>query len=140
MKKTLSITLIVVFALMIAGRSNQVGKTSYLQQGDIAGFMGATIGYLLLYVGLFYSARWCMKLSGHTYKVGRQTMAALLFWYSVFAAFIGLMMPVYERNMTGFILGGGMIVIWSGVAYVCRRWQKRLLAAERAQGTAPQPA
>src|SRR6266853_2481316 len=98
MKKTIAIALIVLFALMIIGASNQAGRTPPLQQGDLAGFLGEIVGYLSLFVGLYYSTKWLMKLSGHTYKVGRQTWAALLFWYSVFAAFIGLMMPIYARN------------------------------------------
>jgi hypothetical protein len=88
---------------------------------------------VLLFAGLFYSTRWSIKLSGHTYKVGRQTTAALLFWYSAFATFIGLMMPVYERNKSGLIFGGVMVVIWFSAAYACNRWQKRLRVAERAQ-------
>jgi hypothetical protein len=138
MKKTLAIILIVLFTLMIMGRSNQVGKTPHLQQGDVAGFIGEIVGYVLLYVGLYYSTKWLMKLSGHTYKVGRQTWAALLFWYSILAIFIGLMMPVYERNLSGLIFGGVMVVIWSLSAYACRRWQQRLRTAERAQVTVPQ--
>jgi hypothetical protein len=140
MKKTLAIILVVLFTLTIMGRSNQVGKTPHLQQGDVAGFLGEIIGYLLLFVGLYYSARWLMKLYGHTYKVGRQTTAALLFWYSALAALIGLMMPLYERNRFGLTFGGIMLVAWSGIAYVCKRWQRRLRTAERAQHTVSQPA
>jgi hypothetical protein len=138
MKKTLAIILIAVFVLMIISAASQTSKTHH-QPGDVAGALGELVGTLLLFVGLFYSAKWLMKLSGHTYKVGRQTWAALLFWYSVFAAFTGLIMPVYERNTFGFTYGAVMIVIWSGAAYACKRWQRRLRTAELAQhGAVPQ--
>lgn len=136
MKKILAIVLIVLFTLMIIGQSSQAGKTPHLHQGDVAGFLGEIIGYLLLYVGLYYSTKWLMKLSGRSYKVGRQTLAALLFWYSCFAAFFGLTMMYLSVPF-----GAGVLVIWSGIAYVCRRWQKRLWAAEHAERTAhPVPA
>jgi hypothetical protein len=47
--------------------------------------------------------------------------------------FIGLMMPVYERNVFGLIFGGVMVAIWSLSAYACRRWQQRLRAAEQSR-------
>jgi hypothetical protein len=135
MKKTLAIILIVFFVLMIIGASSQTGKNHH-QPGDVAGALGELVGMLLLFAGLYYSAKWLMKLSGHTYKVGRQTWAALLFWYSVFAAFIGLIISVYERNTFGFPYGAVMLVIWSGAAYACKRWQRRLRTAELAQHSA----
>jgi len=130
MKKTLAIFLIVLFTLMIVGES-QVGKTSHLQQGDMAGLLGRVIAFLLPFVGLYYSTKWLLKCSGHSHKLGRQTWATLLFWYSILAALIGLMMPVFERNLSGLILGGAMVAIWSLSAYACKRWQKRLRASEQ---------
>lgn len=138
MKKTLAIILIILFVLMIIGETSQAGKT-HAQAGDIGGAVVDIVFMVLLFAGLFYSARWSIKLSGHTYKVGRQTTAALLFWYSAFATLIGLMMPVFERNRSGLIFGGIMVVIWFSAAYACWRWQKRLRVAERAQqSTVPQ--
>jgi hypothetical protein len=139
-KKTFATILIILFTFMIIAVSSQAGKAPP-RQGDVAGAIGELIGMMLWFVGLFYSTRWNLKLYGHTYKLGRQTWAALLFWYSVFAAFIGLMMPLVERNKFGLTFGGFMLVLWVGVAYVCRRWQKRLLGAERVQhSAAPQSA
>ncbi|MGH9747636.1 MAG: hypothetical protein ACRD59_16190 [Candidatus Acidiferrales bacterium] len=129
MKKLSANLLIVLFVLMIIGASSQSGKT-HRQPGDVAGAVGALIGCLLLLVGLFYSARWRISLSGHSYKLGQQTIAALLFWYAVFAAFIGLMAPLVERTTFGLTFAAVMIVVWSSVAYACKRWQQRLRAAE----------
>jgi hypothetical protein len=132
MKKTLAIILIILFVLMIIGETSQAGK-NHAQAGDFSGAVVDIVFMLLLFAGLFFSARWLMKLSGHTYKVGRQATAALLFWYSAFATFIGLMMPVFERNTFGLISGGVMVTIWLTAAYACKRWQRRLRVAERAQ-------
>ena len=90
--------------------------------------MQYSVGYDEVYKN---SARWRMKLSGHSYKVGRQTVATLLFWYAVFAVFVGLMMPLMERNTFGLTFGAAMIAIWSGIAYACKRWQQRLRTIER---------
>jgi len=130
MKKLCANLLVALLVLMIISASGQAGKT-HRQPGDIAGAMGALIAYLLLFVGLYYSARWRIKLSGHTYKLGRQTVATLLFWYAVFAVFIGLMMPLIEKNVFGFTFAAVMIALWSSVAYASKRWQQRIRAAER---------
>ena len=132
MRKTLATILIILLTFMIIAVTSQAGKAPR-RQGDVAGAIGELVGMLLWFVGLFYSIRWNIKLHGHTYKLGRQTWAALLFWYSVFAAFIGLMMPLVERSKFGLTLGGFMLVLWVGVAYACRRWQQRLRLAEQAQ-------
>ncbi len=134
MKKFCASALIALFVLLIISASSQAGKTHH-QPGDVAGALGALTGYLSLFVGLFLSARWRMRLSGHTYKVGRQTLATLLFWYAVFAVFIGLMMPFMETNTFGFTFAAIMIVIWSSVAYACKRWQQRLWSAEQTRLT-----
>jgi hypothetical protein len=137
-KKTLATILITLFTLAIIVVTSQAGKVPQ-RQGDVAGAIGELVGMLLWFVGLFYSIRWNIKLHGHTYKLGRQTWAALLFWYSVLAAFIGLDMIAFEHNSFGLTPGSIMLVLWSGMAYICRRWQKRLLGAERAQqSTVPQ--
>ncbi len=48
-------------------------------------------------------------------------------------------MIAFEHNSFGLTPGSIMLVLWSGMAYICRRWQKRLLGAERAQqSTVPQ--
>src|SRR6267378_8511503 len=115
MKKTLAVVLIILFTLMIIGETSQAGK-SHVQAGDIGGAVVDIVFILLLFAGLYYSARWSVKLSGHTYKVGRQTTAALLFWYSAFATFIGLMTPVFQRNKSSLIFGGVMVAIWFSAA------------------------
>jgi hypothetical protein len=137
LKKTLATILIILFTFMIIAVTSQAGKAPR-RQGDVAGAIGELVGMLLWFVGLFYSIRWNIKLHSHTCKLGRQTWAALLFWYSVLAAFIGLFAIVFEHNSFGLTWGSIMLVLWSGIAYVCRRWQNRLLGAERAQVTVPQ--
>ena len=123
-----------MFVLMIISASRQAARTDRPPRNP-AEATGALIGCLSLFVGLYYSARWRMKLAGHTYKIGRQTVAALVFWYSVFAAFIGLVMVLYTQAGFDFKIGAIMIVVWSGVAYVCRRWRQQLQAEERARST-----
>src|SRR5271170_7849376 len=97
LRRPLANILVALFVLMIISASSQAGKT-HLKPGDTAGAIGGLTGYLLLFVGLYYSARWSIKLSGHTHKVGSQTVATILFWYSVFAALISLIMPLYTRT------------------------------------------
>ena len=72
MKKVAANVLIALFVLLIVSASSQAGKTHIKAggPGDVAGALGELTGYLLLFVGMFYSARWRMKLSGHNYKVG----------------------------------------------------------------------
>ena len=79
MRKTLATILIILFTFMIVAVTSQAGKAPR-RQGDVAGAIGELVGMLLWFVGLFYSIRWNIKLHGHTYKLGRQTWAALLFW------------------------------------------------------------
>ena len=135
MKKIFASVLVALFVLMIAGAANQAYKT-HRQPGDVAGAIGALTGYLLLWVGLYYSVRWRIQLSGHTYKVGRQAVATILFWYAVFAVFAGLMMPLLLGETTfNFAVAAIIVVLWSSVAYVCKRWQQRLRAAERSRLT-----
>jgi membrane protein implicated in regulation of membrane protease activity len=76
--------------------------------------------------GLFFSARWYMKLSGHTYKVGRQTWAAIIFWYSLLAIIVGIGV-MYKFVWFGVVI----VVIWSLAAFACRRWLKRLRKEEQ---------
>jgi hypothetical protein len=134
MKKIYANLLVAFFVLLILSASSQAGK-NLRQPGDVAGALGALTGFLLLLIGLCYSARWSIKLSGHTYKLGRQTVAALLFWYSVIAAIFGLITLLMVRNAVGLQAGGVMFLIWSVAADACKRWQKRLWVAERVHST-----
>jgi hypothetical protein len=131
MKKALAIFLSVWFVVMIIGGTAQASREP--MHGDIAFALGQLIGFLLAVTGLYYSTKWRISLSGHTYRLGRQTWTALLFSYSVFAAFIGLTLLVVERNTIGLSFGGVMLVIWLSVGYVCWRWRRSLRSQEQAQ-------
>lgn len=69
MKKTFSVVLVILFTLMIIGETSQAGKT-HARAGDIGGAVVDIVFMVLVFAGLIYSARWRIKLSGHTYKVG----------------------------------------------------------------------
>ena len=130
MKRVTADALIALFVLLIVGASSQAGRT-HIEPGDVAGALGVLTVYLLLFVGLFYSGRWRMKLSGHNHRVGRQTTAVILFWYSLLGILIGLVAAFGERDMFGLVFGAVMVAIWSGSAYACKRWLRRLRAEER---------
>ena len=135
-KKLAADALITVFVLMIILVSSRT-ETS-VQPGDVAGALGRLTAFLLLLVGLFLSARWRIKLSGHNHKVGRQAIAAILFWYSLLAVLFGVLMPLLERSTSILVFGAAMVAIWSGSAYACRGWQRRLRAAEQSLARPPQ--
>src|SRR5271163_1220043 len=129
MKKICVNLLVAVFVLMIIGAASRAGIVG--PAASVSETLGRITVVLLMVAGLYYSARWSLKLSGHTYKVGSQTVATIVFWYSVFAVFVGLIMPFYVRNTFGFKYAVIMVVVWSTVAYVSKRWQQRLRRIER---------
>ena len=129
MKKICANLLVALFVLMIIGAATRAGMVG--PATNVSETLGRITGVLLMVAGLYYSARWSLKLSGHTYKVGSQTVATIVFWYSLFAVFVGLTMPFYARNMFGFKYAVIMVVVWSTVAYVSKRWQQRLRTIER---------
>jgi hypothetical protein len=129
MKKICANLLVVPFVLMIVGSASRAGIVG--PATNFSETLGRITGVLLMVAGLYYSAKWSLKLSGHTYKVGWQTVATIVFWYSLFAAFVGLIMPFYARNTFGFKYAVIMVVVWSTVAYVSKRWQQRLRRIER---------
>lgn len=131
MKKVVANLLVALFVLLIVGAASRAGIVG--PAVNVNETLGRITGVLLMVAGLYYSARWSLKLSGHTYKVGSQTVATIVFWYSLFAVFVGLLMPFYAQNMFGFKYAVIMVVVWSTVAYISRRWQQRLRAVERSR-------
>lgn len=138
MKKICAILLVALFVLMIIGAASRAGVVG--PATNVSETLGRITGVLLMVAGLYYSARWSLKLSGHTYRVGSQTVATIVFWYSLFAVLVGLLMPFYARNMFGFKYAVIMVLVWSTVAYGCRRWQQRLRAVERSRQEEATPA
>lgn len=134
-KKLAANALVTVLVLMIISASTRT-ETS-VKPGDVSGALGRSTALLLLLVGLFLSVRWRVKLSGHNHEVGRQAIAAILFWYSLFAILFGVLVPLFERSTFTLVFGAAMVAIWSGSAYVCRRWQCRLRSAERSLAMTP---
>ena len=132
MKKSLANLLVAFFVLFIIGGSTTARN---IQPGDVGGALAILVTYILLFVGLFYSARWRVKLAGHNYKVGRQTTAAILFWYSVLAAVVGLITAFTFSLLFGAI----MVVVWSSLGYLCKRWLNRLRLEERSRAVPSQP-
>jgi hypothetical protein len=52
------------------GSGAGVGKTRTVPD-DVAETVGEIVGELMLFAGLYYSTRWSIKLSGHTYEIVR---------------------------------------------------------------------
>lgn len=131
MKKTVGTILIIILSFWIIGIATRGGSVQPASR-DRTGAVTGIIFVALLMVGLFFSVRWRMKLSGHHYKLGRQTTAAILFWYSSLAAMIGIAMAAANSgDRLRFILGISMVVISSLSAYACHKWRNRLLAEEK---------
>lgn len=126
--------LIGLFVLMTLGALSQAGKTQ-IEPGNTPEEFGFFIGRLLLFVGLFFSVRWKFKLSGHSHKVGRQTTAVILFWYSILAVLVGIAMPFVAKETFGYVFAAGMVLVWSFSAYLCNRWVRRLRAKENGLAT-----
>jgi hypothetical protein len=124
MKKFLAGLLVGLFTLLIFGASLNAART--LPQHDLAYAIGNLAGMLLNCLFLFFSVRWYIKLSGHTYKLARQTWAAILFWYSVFAVLCGV------AALLGRFIGMGImfIVLWSAVGFACWKWRQSLRRRE----------
>ena len=59
------------------GSGAGAGKTRTVPD-DVAETVGEIVGELMLFAGLYYSTRWSIKLSGHTYEIDRQTVATIL--------------------------------------------------------------
>jgi hypothetical protein len=124
MKKFLAGLLVGLFTLLIFGASLNATRT--LPQHDLAYAIGNLAGMLLNCLFLFFSVRWYIKLSGHTYKLARQTWAAILLWYSVFAVLCGV------AALLGRFIGMGImfIVLWSAVGFACWKWRQSLRRRE----------
>ena len=139
MKKTLATVLIVFFVMiLVTGITRTIRVAAQQVSHDyIAEALGRLAAFLLVLTGLYYSTRWLMKLSGHSYKLGQQTWAALLFWYSALAALLGLTLSFVERNTTVLTIGAVMLVVWLSVAYACWRWRRTLRRQEKEQQSQP---
>jgi hypothetical protein len=81
---------------------------------------------------LFFSVRWYIKRSGHSYKIGRQAWAVILLWYSLLAMFVGL-----ATIKDSIALGVPMAALWACVAFACWKWRQRLRRAEATLATLP---
>jgi hypothetical protein len=127
MKKFIAAVLIAFFTLtLIAGTAN-VGKYVPASSAENIGYrLGALTGLILDITFLFYGVRWYIKLSGHTYKVARQTWAAILFWYSMLALVMGIGFLMEKE-----IIGGGIyLVVWGIIGFSCWKWRQRLRQKE----------
>jgi hypothetical protein len=128
-KKFLAGLLIALFSLMVIGfpRNTQMHPPK-----DSADAIGQLAALVLLIAGVFYSVRWYMKLSGHTYKLARQAWASILFCYSLLGILIGLaMLPVFMPGRTVPVAFGiVMVAVWTSVAVASWMWRRRLRRAE----------
>jgi hypothetical protein len=125
MKKVLAGLLVALFSLMIIGEPRNVQVHPPKDSAEAVGQLAAMV---LLIGFLFFSVRWYIKLSGHTYKLARQAWASILFWYSLLAILVGIMMAA----TISYAFGVPMMVIWACVAFACWKWRGRLRRAEAA--------
>jgi hypothetical protein len=77
MKKSFAGILVTLSILLIFAASLNAAHRPPVH--DLASALGNLAGMLFDLAFLFYSVRWYIKLSGHTYKLARQTWAAILF-------------------------------------------------------------
>jgi hypothetical protein len=131
MKKTVAVICIAICSLALIGIPRSVQQNP-LPPGDYAGLVGRLAAVVTIIGFLFFSVRWYITLSGHTYRVSRQAWASILFWYS----FVGILMGatfVRLAVITGHSSSFGMILaaVWALIAFACWEWRKRLRAQER---------
>ena len=128
MKKVFAGLLVALFIFLILGIA--INGT---RPHDAAYALGSLVGMILDFTFLFFSVRWYIKLSGHSYKLARQTWAAILFWYSMFAVLFGV--GALANRL--FAMGVVFLVLWSGIGFACWKWRQRLRRAEAQINSVP---
>ena len=130
MKKGFAGFLIALFSLLIVEQP----RTAQLYPAkDAAEAFGQTVGLVLLVGFLFFSVRWYIKLSGHSYHISRQAWAVILLWCSVIATAVGVaMIPMVSVTFGEFI-----VAIWACVGFACWKWRQRLRRTEVILSTVP---
>ena len=123
MKKSFAGFLIALFSLLIVEQP----RTAQLYPAkDDAEAFGQTVGLALLVGFLFFSVRWYIKLSGHTYKISRQAWAVILLWCSVIATAVGVaIIPMVSVTFGEFI-----VALWACIGFACWKWRQRLRRTE----------
>lgn len=123
MKKIVAVLFVTLSIFLILGVAiNGTQKHPH----DAAYALGSLVGMILDFSFLFFSVRWYIKLSGHSYRLARQTWAAILFWYSMFAVLFGI-----GALANGLIaMGLTFLILWSGIGFVCWKWRQGLRRAE----------
>jgi len=83
MKKVLAIVCIVAFSLMVLAIPRSLQQNP-MPAGDYAYLFGQLAAAVLIIGFLFFSVRWYLTLSGHTYKVKRAGLGFNLFGVFVY--------------------------------------------------------
>jgi len=123
-KKKFANALVAFFILMLLGGSANASKIHHAE-GGLAGLIGELTGYAFVLLGLFYSTRWTLTLSGHSYKVGRQAFATLWFWESI----LGMLLALFMLRIS-VVSSLATFSMWSLSTWAMYRWLKRLRVHE----------
>ena len=91
MKKVLAVICIVVFSLMVLAIPRSLQQNP-MPAGDYAYLFGQLAAAVLMIGFLFFSVRWYLTLSGHTYKVTGQAWASIFLGYSFIGVLVGVLM------------------------------------------------
>jgi hypothetical protein len=126
-KKTLAGICICLFVLMLLGQSTNRGG-----HGREDAYIRLAVMILTL-VGLFYSTRWFLILSGRTHKVGRQAFAILWCCESI----LGILLGFGIIQWGGVAFGIGAIAVWSLSFWLTYRWLSKMRKEELTSLPAP---
>ncbi len=126
MKMVLAIVCIVAFSLMVLAIPRSLQQNP-MPAGDYAYLFGQLAAAVLIIGFLFFSVRWYLTLSGHTYKVNGQAWASIFLGYSFIGVLVGvLMVKLYPS------FGAIMLALWMLIGFLCWKWRRKVRAMERA--------
>jgi hypothetical protein len=121
LKKVGAVVSICLFVLMLLGQSTRhdpaTGRADAIERLAIM---------VLTLVGLFYSTRWLLVLSGRKHKVGRQAFAILWCCESVLGVLLGF---AFFRSV-GHVFGSIVIAVWCVSFWLTYRWLSKLRREE----------
>jgi hypothetical protein len=125
MKKVLAIICIVIFSLMVLAIPSS-WQQHPMPSGDYAYLIGQLTAAVLMIGFLFFSVRWYLTLSGHTYKVSGQAWASIFLGYS----FIGLVVGALLLRVNP-MFGVFMLALWALIGFSCWKWRRKIRSTER---------
>lgn len=135
MKKTIAITLIVFFALATISIPRSLSQAPNLFEPErLPELLGYLLGAVVFPIaGLFFSVRWYLTLSGHTYKTTAQAWLYILRPYALLASFlIAVVLLIRAKANITALIGVLTTAFWAWSVYASTKWLKRLHVLEAA--------